>query len=105
MLTICVHAAQQIARSVMPVVAKGKILVTGGGAFHDFLIRMIREELGKEWTVEIPALELISFKEAYCFAFLGLKRILNEPNCFAEVTGAKTDSVCGALYGTVRLPD
>jgi len=105
MRTVCVHAARQIACSVMPVVANGKMLITGGGAFHDLLIRMIRAELGNEWTVEIPAPELISFKEAYCFAFLGLKRILNEPNCFAEVTGAKTDSVCGALYGTVKLPD
>jgi anhydro-N-acetylmuramic acid kinase len=105
MHTVCIHAARQIARSVTPLVKNGKMLVTGGGAFHDFLIRMIREELGDEWAVEIPARELISFKEAYCFAFLGLKRILNEPNCFAEVTGAKTDSVCGALYGTVRLPN
>jgi 1,6-anhydro-N-acetylmuramate kinase len=41
---------------------------------------------------------MVSFKEAYCFAFLGLKRLLGEVNCFAEVTGASSDLCLGAVY-------
>ena len=39
----------------------------------------------------IPESEVIDFKEALIFAFLGLLRIKNEVNCLASVTGSKMD--------------
>jgi len=104
MHTVSLHIAFEIVGSVLKWKSSGKMLITGGGAYHSFLINQIRKALGHSWSVELPDSQMISFKEAYCFAFLGLKRILGETNCFAEVTGANADSVCGALYGNLALP-
>jgi anhydro-N-acetylmuramic acid kinase len=101
MHTISVHVALEIAKAVLKSLPSGKMLVTGGGAYHLFLIEQIRKALGNPWEVEVPNPQLVSFKEAYCFAFLGLKRLLKENNCFADVTGAKSDSCCGAVYGNL----
>ena len=46
-----------------------------------------------------PAKNIIDFKEALIFAFLGLRRVLNQPNCLASVTGATHDVLSGACYG------
>lgn len=96
--TLSTHIAQQIARSVLSHKPEGKMLATGGGALNGFLMECLRREMGVGWIVEIPDARLVSFKEAYCFAFLGLKRWLGEVNCFCEVTGARRDSCAGAIY-------
>jgi anhydro-N-acetylmuramic acid kinase len=75
----------------------GKMLVTGGGAFNKFLVERIQHYTSAE--VVVPDEKIVSFKEALAFAFLGLLRVLNEPNCLRSVTGAPADSVGGALYG------
>jgi len=98
MHTLCLHIAEVLSLQIENIQSSGKMLVTGGGAFHTFLIDCISKSL-PGWNIEIPDPKMVSFKEAYCFAFLGLKRILGEANCFAEVTGASSDSSCGALYG------
>ncbi|MFW6290258.1 MAG: anhydro-N-acetylmuramic acid kinase [Mariniphaga sp.] len=87
------HIALQIANASP---AKGKMLVTGGGAFNSFLLERIRHYLPYE--VVIPNDETVKFKEALVFAFLGLLRFLNEINCYASVTGARKDSSTGVLY-------
>lgn len=97
--TVLHHIGFQIGRS-LPLASEGKMLVTGGGAFHPGLIGTIRTQLPSGWSLEIPDPLLISFKEAYCFAFLGLRRALNRTNVFAKVTGARTDSVSGQLSGS-----
>ena len=74
------------------------MLVTGGGAFNGFMIESLKKEMTEAWEIEIPGNKMIAFKEAYCFAFLGLKRWLGEINCFSEVTGASKDSCAGAIY-------
>lgn len=71
------------------------MLVTGGGAKNNFLMRLISEKAGEVNTV-IPDEKLIDFKEAVVFAFLGLLRIRNEVNCLASVTGAERDN-CGGI--------
>lgn len=90
--TFTIHAAQQIAANL-----KGceNVLVTGGGAYNDFLISKIREF--SNTNVIIPENNLIEFKEALVFAFLGLLRFRNENNCLASVTGASRDSCCGKI--------
>jgi anhydro-N-acetylmuramic acid kinase len=74
----------------------GKMLVTGGGAFNTFLIERLKNYLKCEIT--IPHAEIIQFKEALVFAFLGLLRFLGEINCYASVTGARRESSAGVIY-------
>lgn len=96
MHSLCLHVAKQIAASVSG--ENGKLLVTGGGAFHEFLRKTIQDHLPEGWELILPSSEMVGFKEAYCFAFLGLKRWLGEVNCFARHTGARQDSSLGAVY-------
>lgn len=95
--TLCLHIGQQIGRQI-PSRSSGKILATGGGVFHSFLLDQIRKHLPERLTIDIPSRTMIEFKEAFCFAFLGLKRWRQEINCFALQTGASSDSCLGAIY-------
>jgi anhydro-N-acetylmuramic acid kinase len=74
----------------------GKLLITGGGAFNTFLIERIKHHSTLE--VIIPEPDIINFKEALVFAFLGVLRIQNKTNCYASVTGAIKDSSCGIVF-------
>jgi anhydro-N-acetylmuramic acid kinase len=94
--SLCRHIAHTIAASLP---GSGKILVSGGGVFNSFLLKEIRQELGEKWEVVEADKKLAGSKEALCFAWLGLKRLLDEENVPASVTGASSDSVSGALYG------
>ncbi len=89
--TVYEHIAQQICNAVS---GKGKILITGGGAFNSFLIERIKSLTNIE--VVIPSKEIIDYKEAIIFAFLGVLRVKNQNNCLASVTGARKDN-CGGL--------
>lgn len=73
-----------------------KVLITGGGAFNDFLIEQFKSKATSE--IIIPDGELVNFKEALLFAFLGYRFLRNEVNCLASVTGAERDSVGGCLF-------
>ena len=94
--TVCEHIARQVARSVRPGRDSGKLLVTGGGAFNAYLVERIQALCSIK--VEIPAPEIINYKEAIIFAFLGVLRLRNEVNCLKSVTGARSDSCGGAVY-------
>lgn len=74
---------------------QGSIFVTGGGAFNSFLIERFREH---ELNIYLPDSQIISFKEALIFAFLGLLRKLERKNVLRTVTGSSRDSVSGAIY-------
>lgn len=87
------HLALQIAKAAP---ASGKMLVTGGGAFNSFLMERLRQHLKCE--IVIPSSEIINYKEALVFAFLGLLRYLGEINCYASVTGASRDSSSGVIF-------
>lgn len=76
------------------------VFISGGGAFNSFFIEKLSDQLNSQ--VYIPQKELIEFKEAIIFALLGLKRLKNEVNCKAEVSGADKDSIGGALYGNFK---
>ena len=75
----------------------GSLLITGGGAKNAFLARLISEKAAPVYTV-IPPAELVDFKEAVIFAFLGVLRMLGEVNCLAAVTGASQDSSGGVVH-------
>ena len=94
------HIAGQIARQVraLGVVSGDGILVTGGGAFNTYLMEVLQEKLGPDHEVVLPGAELVSFKEALVFAFLGALRLEGSPNVLASVTGARRDSCSGVVY-------
>lgn len=70
-------------------------LTTGGGAFNTYLTELIISNTGCE--IIIPKKELIDFKEALVFAFLGWLRYTGRDNVFASVTGASKNHSSGRL--------
>lgn len=94
MRTLYEHMAIQITSSFSGS-EKGKVLVTGGGAYNKFLIELIRSKTKHE--IVIPEPRIIEFKEALIFAFLGVLKYRNEINCLASVTGASADNVGGVI--------
>jgi anhydro-N-acetylmuramic acid kinase len=93
--TVCHHMAEMIA-SASEIAVKGPILVTGGGAFNHFLIDLIRTKCRQ--PLIIPDDLTVSFKEALIFAFLGVLRVTGSPNALRSVTGARKDSIGGAVW-------
>lgn len=72
-----------------------KALVTGGGAFNLYMIELIEKYC--ECKIVIPTKEIIEYKEALIFAYLGYLRIAEQINTLASVTGAKRNSVGGVI--------
>lgn len=90
--TVCKHIAFQLQQNT-PI---GKtILVSGGGAYNSFLIDCFKQEGLK---IEIPLNDIVEFKEALIFAFLGLRKLENKINVLKAVTGASSDSVAGVVF-------
>ncbi len=73
-----------------------KALFTGGGVKNSYLISLIKNKFHKELI--IPDNTIVDFKEAVGFAYLGVLRILEMPNCLSSVTGAKQDSSSGIVH-------
>ena len=93
MNTFSNHFAFQIAENITH---QDKILLTGGGAYNDYLIDRIKNLTNSKIT--IPAPKIIEYKEALIFSFLGLLRVLEINNCYSSVTGAKKDHCSGKIY-------
>ena len=91
--TFAQHIAKQIASNFL---SSDKILVSGGGAKNHFLITLLKQNSKANFM--IPESEVIDFKEALIFAFLGLLRMKNEVNCLASVTGSKRDHSSGLIF-------
>jgi anhydro-N-acetylmuramic acid kinase len=93
--TVTEHIAFQFSLATNFIKNK-KTLITGGGAYNNFLIR--RMSALSSHQLIIPDTKTVEYKEALIFALLGILRVREEINCLKTVTGAKTDSVGGALY-------
>jgi anhydro-N-acetylmuramic acid kinase len=91
--TVCEHISEQIAKNINTL---QKVLVTGGGAKNRLLIELIQHKTNAQ--IIIPDNQIIDFKEALIFAFLGYLRIHEEDNCLKSVTGATGNSSSGAIY-------
>ncbi|MBL7887462.1 MAG: anhydro-N-acetylmuramic acid kinase [Flavobacterium sp.] len=95
MRTFTEHIAQQIGLALPT--QEGQLLVTGGGAYNDFLIERIQHFLPKIKII-IPNSTLLEYKEALIFALLGVLKLRNEVNALTSVTGAKHDHSSGVIY-------
>ena len=93
--TLVEHISNKIAQ-VLNAEQISSVLLTGGGAFNDFLIERVRAKTSVE--IVIPSDKMVEMKEAVIFAFLGVLRLLNRPNIISENTGAAYPSISGALY-------
>lgn len=93
--TFVEHIALQIALPIS-ILPKGKILCTGGGARNKFLIERLQARTKHE--VVVPEKQIIDYKEALVFAFLGLLRLEGKTNVLASVTGAESDSCSGKIW-------
>jgi anhydro-N-acetylmuramic acid kinase len=97
--TVSYAAAKEIAEAITSSKANAKVLCTGGGAFNTFLISQILDFVGNEVMVVIPEEQIVKFKEALVFGFLGVLRVRDEINCLKSVTGASVNSSSGILAG------
>ncbi|GAB4157860.1 MAG: anhydro-N-acetylmuramic acid kinase [Winogradskyella sp.] len=91
--TLTEHIVIQIDRVLR--IKGSKTLVTGGGAYNDFLIERLR--LKSKSVIIIPNKEIIEFKEALVFGLLGVLRDRNEINSLRSVTGAIRDHSSGKI--------
>ena len=94
------HIARQIGKQLQhhSTGNQDKLLITGGGALNTFLIEVLNNELGDRIEIAIPSEEIISYKEAMVFAFMGALRLSGEVNVLSSVTGASKDSCSGIVY-------
>ncbi len=88
------HLVKQISKQVDSN-NKHRVLVSGGGAYNEFLIELLQRNSMAKFI--LPKDELINFKEAIIFAFLAYQRLMNRPNSLASVTGATHDSIGGSI--------
>lgn len=100
--TFTEHIAQQIAYAVnvdKEVGNEARILITGGGAFNDFLVSRISDCLAASGVgVEVPDQKLVMYKEALIMAFIAVLRWRQEYNVLSSVTGASRNTINGALW-------
>jgi len=73
------------------------VFISGGGAFNDYLLDLIRIEIG-EVTIILPDTEMITQKESILMALCGYLHLEDKPNSFAAATGATRDTVNGVQY-------
>ncbi|NNC50969.1 MAG: anhydro-N-acetylmuramic acid kinase [Flaviramulus sp.] len=93
--TFIEHVAIQIATQLNKR-SKASVLITGGGVYNTYLINRIKTHSNQNIT--IPNKEVIEFKEALIFGFLGVLKIENKVNCLRSVTGAINDHSSGKIY-------
>ena len=74
-------------------------MLTGGGAYNRYFVERLDHQLNQQWIQVEASKELIEFKEALIFAFLGVLKLRGEANALASVTGASRDSSGAAIYG------
>jgi len=102
MRTIYEHISFQISESINENIKehngekKSSILFTGGGTHNGFLMDLIKAKSKAE--IVIPAKEIIDYKEALIFAFLGILRLRRKINCLSSVTGSRIDTSGGIVH-------
>jgi anhydro-N-acetylmuramic acid kinase len=93
--TFVEHIAIQISKEISTK-ETANVLITGGGVFNLFLIQLIKSYGNSK--IVIPSKEIIEYKEALIFGFLGVLKLRNEVNCLSSVTGAKRNHSSGKIF-------
>ena len=95
--TLTEHITEQISKYIKQ---GSKVLISGGGSYNTFLIERLKQI--SDGIIIIPSEEIIDFKEALLFAFLGVLRVRLESNCLKSVTGANQDNIGGSIYQSFK---
>jgi anhydro-N-acetylmuramic acid kinase len=93
--TFVEHVAIQISKEIN-IKEKGKVLITGGGVLNLFLMQQIKKHTNNK--IIIPSKEIIEYKEALVFGFLGVLKLRHEVNCLRSVTGAVKNHSSGKIF-------
>ena len=93
--TLTEHIAIQLG-TVFSQLELNKILVTGGGAFNNHLIRRIK--IHSNASLVFPSQILSASRRLLCLGFWVFCRILKQNNCLSSATGAKKDHSSGDVY-------
>jgi anhydro-N-acetylmuramic acid kinase len=93
--TFIEHIAIQIASETNKK-ADATVLATGGGVYNTYLIERIKHH--SKTAILLPSKNIIEFKEALIFGFLGVLKLRNEVNCLKSVTGASKDHSSGIMF-------
>lgn len=98
------HVVLQIVYSLQKLSANNdikntKLLVTGGGTFNTFLVERLTESL-QAFAIEVivPDAAIINYKEALIMGLIGVLRWREEYNVMQSVTGARRNSIGGAVW-------
>lgn len=75
------------------------VLFTGGGVYNAFLMSRVLEHCQDRAELVIPEDDVVQFKEALIFGFLGVLRVMGKANTLRSVTGASRDSSGGVMIG------
>jgi len=96
------HIAIQIKKSLQSEFSNTEVqqlMITGGGAFNQFLIGRISKHLGEiNFEIYLPEDDVIIYKEALVMALLGVLRWREQYTVLSSVTGASRNSIGGALW-------
>lgn len=100
------HLAFQIAYSIEQIIVtedfekeEYTLFATGGGVLNTFLMEEVQKKLNLlNVKIVIPEKDIIDYKEAILMGLMGVLRLENKVNCFSSVTGAKRDTIGGAVY-------
>jgi anhydro-N-acetylmuramic acid kinase len=93
--TFTEHIAYQISQALPH--KNASLLITGGGAWNNYLIERLQVFLPNMQCV-IPDSKTLEFKEALIFGLLGILKLRNEINTLSSVTGASHDHSAGVIY-------
>jgi anhydro-N-acetylmuramic acid kinase len=98
--TYAEHIAIQIKNSFQTHPATmQQLMITGGGAFNQFLISRIAKHLKEiNFEIYIPDDEVVIYKEALIMGLLGVLRWREQYTTISSVTGASRNSIGGALW-------
>ena len=74
-----------------------KMLVTGGGAYNDFILGRVGYYL-PNLEIIVPDAKTLEFKEALIFGLLGVLKLRGEINVLSSVTGASENHSSGVIF-------
>jgi len=89
------HIAYQINNTIQK--KKSRVLLTGGGAFNAHILKKISYYNKHDHKFIVPNKDIIIFKEAIIFAFLGFLKLLKKKNISKSVTGSNFSSSSGLI--------
>lgn len=92
--TFTEHSAIQISKILDEYDIKN-VLITGGGTYNSYLLEKLKSKSKTE--IQIPAKEIIEYKEALIFAFMGVLRLLNLNNVLSSATGSSMNHSSGLV--------